>query len=593
MTAGLQDQGDRSRPPRWVLWLLFATVLLVFVYPRHAWRNYRNVNEVARIHLVQALVRDGVLYIDKQLERYGDMDEKATFNGHFYCGKPPGPSLVALPVYGLMYGFERLSGREWSLQETRYLLTVFCISLPSWAALFLLYRYWTKLTGDGWLAALSVLIFSLGTMTCVYSTQFMSHQLSATLVILHFVLSRDSERGPGAGRLFLFGLMAGLGAYTQFFSSFIHLFIALEYLPRLRPLQRVLPLIGGGALALAPFLIYNALCFGGPFELGYGHESYVPAQKVHGQGFYSIIYPRSESVVGLLLSAEKGLFFLSPFLLLGLIGIPAAVRERKTRRVALVVLLSVVTIAFLTVSAVDWRAGWSVGPRQMVDMLPLLMTFVVLAVHRHEWLRAYYCVAAAIGVVFLCAATMTLPVFELNLSNPVVSQVLFLLRREAVSPNALTALGIDGAASLLLPVSLVLFSAIALLLGWQRFAGRMAPLHVVGAAVLGVLFLTYVAARDRGHPAVEHFHQGVLMRLVDRRPECVELMELAQRELPSPQMVERTSLELLRIHHDQQDLGAAVRVAERWLTLDPSSARARATLEQLRSMRGDSAGSPR
>ncbi len=571
-------------PPTWVRCLLFGTILLVSIYPLHSFRNYRNVNETARVYLVQAAVREQVLHIDSGIAEYGDVHDKAEHDGHFYCDKPIGLSLAAVPVYGLMYGFERAVGRSWTLQETRYLLALLCVTLPSLWLAYLLYGFWSRLTSDPWLAGFSVLAYGLGTIACVYSTQFMGHQLSALLVFWHFVRSRKFDESAPASGLFACGLLSGFGAITQYFSSFAHLIIALSYLLRVRPIRNAGFYVAGGAIAIAPLLIYNTICFGGPLEMAYGYEADPQFRVQHDTGFFGVTFPTWEAFSGLLFSARKGLFFLSPFLLLGLLGLPLAAARRTTRRDAVVMGLGVLAIGWLALSVLNWRAGWTVGPRHTVDMLPFLMTGVVLAVHRFPVLRPYYLVSAIAGMIFIVPTTLALPGFEVNLENPLLSQTAFLLGQGYVSPNLGTSIGLPATLSLLVPGGLALFTTAVILRGAAKGEHRPQMSHLSGAALLGVLLVSMVVLGRSDPLSVRLYNQGVLLEQVDQEHAAVERLERALEETPVPQMARRVTLRLLSIYERTRNLPAALGAVERWIEIDPDDPDARHALSQLRKM---------
>src|SRR4029453_11162032 len=99
---------------------VIAVALVCAVYPRHSWKTYRNGNEQARLYLVKAMVEEGVLNIDSGIKTYGDLQDKATKDGHFYCDKPVGLSVLAVPVYFVLYHAGRIVGYGWGRQARGY-----------------------------------------------------------------------------------------------------------------------------------------------------------------------------------------------------------------------------------------------------------------------------------------------------------------------------------------------------------------------------------------------------------------------------------------------------------------------------------------
>src|SRR5262245_29566982 len=128
-----------GRPGRLVT-IVIAAALVCCLYPRHSWKTYRNVNEQARLYLVKAVVEEGVLNIDTGIKTYGDLQDKATKDGHFYCDKPIGLSVLAIPVWFVLHHGSRLLGLTWSLQAMRYALTIACVILPTLGLLVVMDR---------------------------------------------------------------------------------------------------------------------------------------------------------------------------------------------------------------------------------------------------------------------------------------------------------------------------------------------------------------------------------------------------------------------------------------------------------------------
>jgi hypothetical protein len=89
--------------------------------------------------------------------------------------------------------------------------------------------------------------------------------------------------------------------------------------------------------------------------------------------------------------------------------------------------ISIVVIAWLACSVHDWRAGWTVGPRHMVSMLPFLATGVVEAVRLHRRLAGALVVAGVVSLALVFVPTLTLPAFDVNFVHPFTSQALYLL----------------------------------------------------------------------------------------------------------------------------------------------------------------------
>lgn len=543
------------------LWFAPCLILFCLIYPRHDFAYYSNVNESARIYLIMAVVDQGVLHIDDGLKRFGDVIDKAERGGHFYCDKPIGLSLIAAPVYMVMKAVGALTGHAWTLGELRYFFTILCVSVPTVVLCIGLRRYWREVSGDALLAEFAVIAYALGTIAFTYSTQFMGHQLAAVLVATHFLLARGVTDKTSIRRAAAMGLLAGLGAITEYFSALVHVIIALSYLRRMRPWSVWGVWAVSGVIAACPLLIYNAMCFGSPFSMAYGHEATRVFQEVHGAGFMGVTYPRLESMWGLLFSPSKGLFFLSPFLLIGVAGILPGLRARRSE--CIVMVLSISAIMLLAMSVFVWRAGRTIGPRHMVTMLPFLMTLVVLGVGRWPALRPWFVAGTIVSILMIGLSTLTLPGFEENFENPFASQALFLLKRNLVTPTIGSWAGLRGWMSLL-PVALAVVGALAALgVAARREKRRVGSWGAVCATALSLAWFGLISTYEPDHPAVRTLFQGRTLGLLGEFRESSEYLERAIDLNPTVEFLQETVPQLLLNYGQLGDEAAKSRLEQK------------------------------
>jgi hypothetical protein len=555
---------------------VIAIALVCCLYPRHSWKTYRNVNEQARLYLVKAVVEEGVLNIDKGIETYGDLQDKATKDGHFYCDKPVGLSVLAVPVYFVLYHVGQIFGVEWTLQAMRYTLTILCVTLPTIGLLFVIDRYWWRMGAPEWLAGLGLVAYALGTIACTYSTQFLGHQLAAVLAFAHFALSRDFEGRVPSWKLLAAGGLAGLGAITDYFSAIVHLIIIASYVTKIRPVTSWAPFLAGGVITFAPLPIYNYFAFGGVARMSYGQEALPVFKELHGTGFFGVTLPRPESIHGLLISPAKGLFWLSPFLLLGIAGLAAAVRDRGKRRDGIVMAAAVAVIMWLALSVHDWRAGWTVGPRHMVSMLPFLATGAVLCVLRWPRLASALAVAGALSVALVFVPTMTLPAFDVNFPFPITQQALFLLKEGIVSPNPGLRLGIPGAWSLALPALLAAGAFVFALAGARRARARLDLVAAVGAIVVLAAGAWFVSSLEKPLPEpMALYFQARVLKQVDAAARAGAVFERAVAITGYPavrrEVADHCYPEAAMAYSDVSDYASMARVYDTWKSIDPGN----------------------
>src|SRR5262249_15197373 len=125
------------------------------------------------------------------------------------------------------------------------------------------------------------------------------------------------------------GLLLGYAFITEYPSAIAGAAIA-TYVVTIPHRGRSLGLLMAVA-ALPPLAIaaiYNAICFGGPSRIGYANLAGPQALR-HGQaqGFFGITYPHLAALWGTTFSPYRGLFFLSPVLLLAVPGCLSLMRR--------------------------------------------------------------------------------------------------------------------------------------------------------------------------------------------------------------------------------------------------------------------------
>ncbi|MBX7165508.1 MAG: tetratricopeptide repeat protein [Pirellulales bacterium] len=332
-------------------------------------------NSETRMALVRAMVDDHTFAIDRYHERTID---KALVNGHYYCDKAPGASFWGVPVYWLARQAADFFMQPLDEQLARYVTRLWVSSVPAAVVSWLV---WLALRGLGvvrWPAALLACLAVVGTCAWPYGSLVYGHELAAMFLMAAFVLIVAPERPvdflPGAGRMALAGLCIGCGVLTEYpvvLGGALLGGYALWRLRRIGPLAWYL--VGGvpAALALAG---YNTVNFGGPLTSGYSFEVNQVFQTGMEQGVGGVTWPRWSAVRLITLSLSRGLFALSPFLLLAVPGCDAVWRRAK-RRAPWVVSLAI-AIAFVLFNASYYMpdGGFACGPRHLLPAVP----FVVL-----------------------------------------------------------------------------------------------------------------------------------------------------------------------------------------------------------------------
>jgi hypothetical protein len=377
------------------------------------------VNVDARLDLMLAIGNHGHTWTDQYY--WNAVRDSIPHGRHFYASKAPGQSLAGLPLFMAYKGVMTLAGHgkdveQMGLRSTwkrlsvqfyllQFLEAVWMVEVPS--ALFLLFFFWFLGYFSTSLRNRLLLTFALGLATSYfpYSQDLYPHAPTADMIFAGFALvymaGRKSRglmpRSPHLeGRPALAAVLAGmcLGC-AGFFdptaaipAGFVVLY-ALVWLPR-----SVWPFLAAGGLPfLAGTLAYDKLSFDDAGVSAYNTTvngtvqhmgKVIPKRGIAGAAAGRTIYP--EALWGLTFSPFRGLFFVSPFLLLAFPGI--LLWKRRGGWEWLVCLLGPVALYLFICTIAFWPGGNSVGPRYLVEIIPLLALPVIFALDhiRSRWL---------------------------------------------------------------------------------------------------------------------------------------------------------------------------------------------------------------
>jgi hypothetical protein len=376
---------------------LFLTLLVCYVYFFPRWADW---NQNSRFDLALAIVDKGTLCIDDYYQNTGDY---ALFEGHHYSDKAPGTSFLGVPVYWtfkqivslepmeeLLTRLEanpalvstlREGGTGLQVSKVYFALaltavTFFVVAVPS-AFLGVLLYYWTAYcTNNPFYRLVVPFIYGLLTNAFPYSNMFFGHQIVATLLFMaFFIIFRIDRCELGPAWLVLAGFLLGYAVITEYPTALVAAGLCV-YAFFATPNRRWL--VGLVLAGLPPGLLlmaYNYAIFRTPLPVGYRYSELYT--ELHSTGFLSLSYPHPGALWGITFGSYRGLFFVSPILLLAASGFVIWWRRRIHRRAWWMCLYAVISFFLFNGSSVMWQGGWSVGPRYLLPMLPFLVVGLV------------------------------------------------------------------------------------------------------------------------------------------------------------------------------------------------------------------------
>jgi hypothetical protein len=491
---------------------IFILAFIVFAYFMPQWADW---NIDSRFDLVHALVDQHTVRIDTYNANTWD---KAYYKKHYYSDKAPGTAFFGAAVYGAFVlaksapilggGIHRLEQnsawkapirigrtntqlqpakkgrvlggcqragitgnvqyipwgnrlyppfRDWAL--SKYVVSVGVDALLS--ALFVAFFFWFL----GWFALpalarwAATALYAFATVALPYSTVLYSHQLAAGFLFVAFGLLYLRKRGDvGAWSPLAAGALLGLALFTEYTVALVVVVIGMYALWVLRRQRmQVAGMCAAGAVPVAGLMAYNYACFGNLLDTGYSNDwCWSSAQAAGYQGF---TYPHLGPLWDLTFGTYRGLFFMSPWLLLAGIGI--VVLWRSGIRLETAVCTVIWAGFILLISAYwGWNGGRVDGPRYLVPIVPFLAFPAAFGLEASWWRKRTRVLCAFLilwSVIVTWALFLGGDQFPTSwLRNPIRQYSWPALQHGTIESNAGLFFGLTGWSSLLPLVALVL-----------------------------------------------------------------------------------------------------------------------------------------
>ena len=298
-------------------------------------------------------------------------------NGHYVSKYPPGPAVLALPVYALPVIAGMPSTSKWIPHLEKVSATLI-------TALSVLFLFWAlrELIAEKW-AVLIAVVYAFGTSSFSVSSQALwqhgPSQLFLALALYFLVRGAEEDRYlPYA----VFALASSVVMRPT--DALIALPIGLYLVHRYRHM-----LLKFAFFSLPPvtfFLSYNYLYYGNFLT---GHPSVVRSASWQ--------MPFTEGISGLLFSPSRGLFVYSPILFLSVVGILIACSKGPSFLRYLSLGAPLVVLLYSKYSL--WWGGHCYGPRYLADLAPILCFFLYPVCQRMEKQRLLICAFIALGLL--------------------------------------------------------------------------------------------------------------------------------------------------------------------------------------------------
>ena len=389
-----------------------AVGLFVVAFVTYAWFfGGGGWNQNAHFDLTRAIVERQTLHIDGYRVNTGDISWSTHPDNvwHAYNNKPPGLALLAAIPYAALYAIEKTPDAWLVMTINVWLLTVLTVALPGALIPAVLYRYARSQGAAPSWALFAALVSAFGTIVFPYATVFYSVVPAALFLLLAFIWRHE--------RPILAGGAAGLAVMFFYVAAFAIAVIAIDGVVRF--------ILGGFPVALL-LGAYHTICFGAPWRTSLAGKN-VFAKEELLFGFFQP--PSLDALWGLTFSEYRGLFVVSPVLLL-IFLVRGAPEARTTRLlIGIIVVLTLLVIASFN----GWEAGFAFGPRHLLPILPLLA--LPLAFLRGRVLAVLAVVLAVLSVSIQFIATSVDVQPNAAIRRPIRDYLLPAFRAGKISAN--------------------------------------------------------------------------------------------------------------------------------------------------------------
>lgn len=493
-----------------------------------------SANEWSRLYLVYAIVDDGDIEITSQIEKFGDILDKSRVGHSFFSDKPPGTAFISVPFIAL----RRVLGGEPDIgKDIRIARLVTCI-LPTLALLFLLNKEMKGLKVSSPTRGFAITIYGLGSLAFPYSLLFYGHQPTAVLLFAIYYCIHDKEVNPKKG--YIAGFLAGLCLMMEYQSAVYILPLAFVGIMRAKPrIKTLLFTITGSSLPLLALGLYHNVAFGSPFSTGYNYIDNTFFANVHRQGFMGVSYPKITNFVGSLFLPSKGLFFFSPILLLGFLGIRAYWIPTNDRMLGVLRIIMILLPILFVSSMVYWDGGWTVSQRHLTPLCPFLIAPLACFIERHGIAKVVSPFMGFSSVMMVGIATIVYPHLPESIPNPFHDISIPLLKKGCISNTIFEP--IISAKSLSILFGFLLISLwIGIITSW-KIRMSLKSISVIAMALIPIIWFHFTGKVSRLKPEEQTSEISYFEN------QCIKANRIKREESSLPILPRNTQIKLLRM----------------------------------------------
>ncbi len=401
-----------------------------------ATKAFESSHERATYAFMLSVLKDKSLALSKAYADFGAPDI-GFFKGKFYSFFPPGMSAAIAPLY--------LAGEAFNLAQVFAYATSALFSIFAAIFLFLIGRHVFKLS-----IAASILIpviFVFSTTAWSYSVTIYQHSATAFFMVSTFYFVWKYKENPATG--WIWAILAWVNYALSMFFDYPNAVLLLPIMFYFLFSSFSVVKEGGKTmlnmrLGIYFTFIFFVAIFGAHLyynQLALGHWSKFSntLPRYHADNYEQLmsdldskgtnkatdvaaIFTESNIVNGfytLSAATDKGMFYYSPVLLLGILGM-FSLRRKFNKEVATLSFLVFVNVLLYASFGDPW-GGWAYGPRYLVPCMAILSIFAVIWISQARWIWARKFIALIL--IVYSSSVALLGALTTNLIPPKVEAV--------------------------------------------------------------------------------------------------------------------------------------------------------------------------
>lgn len=482
---------------------------LLYAFPYHP--KIGNPNEKLRLYMTAAIVEEGSYAVNTFRKRWGWVNDAAIVDGRYYSVKAPGTSFLGVPAYFGYHVVQSAREQPVNLAVAHWWARVTAVILPVLAFLFFFHRWLSRFTTRTWLADAATLGLALASPFYAYAVMFVSHSLAAVALFFGFALLREAaqRRTLSAPSSFFAGLSTAGITFFEYPGVLASVILSVWALVVVRPYQRLVAFVLGALVPTLLVMHFQWAAFGSPFRPGHKMLENQAFKAGHEVGLFGASTPKLEALAGLTVDPRQGLFPLAPWLLFAFLGFVLLARRREERTSTWIAIALCLVLYLFTSSLNIWHAGWSVGPRYLIPILPLLAWAALVGLDRIAERRPRLAVALTVGTLATGLVASGIPSayyphLPVGTQRMLVDVFLPALAHDFAPYNALNLVGVWGTLSMV-PLFLLFLGSVvwvargAVLREPVSWRSAAAGVLVFAITLLPVLTPSWQKTEEVGH----------------------------------------------------------------------------------------------